>query len=95
MDLPRNLFGNLHLGDHPAGGHGRHPRPGYLFIVKPVLKTTDDAIIDQSTRSIQKPSALRGLDNIGKTIEGVNRQVQRQIRHPSKRPSESGTPASA
>jgi hypothetical protein len=39
----------------------------YLFIVKPVLKETHDAI--HST----------GFDQIGKSIEGVSKQIKREV----------------
>jgi hypothetical protein len=69
VDLLRNLFGNLTSGIIRLAVTGGILVLCYLFIVKPVLKTTDDAI------------HATGLDQIGKTIDTVNRQVQRQIRH--------------
>ncbi len=80
MDLLRNLFGNLSSGIIRLAVTGGILLLVYLFIVKPVLKTTDDAI-KTSNETIQKSFGASGLNDIGKTIQSVNRQVQRQIRH--------------
>jgi hypothetical protein len=69
MDILRNLFGNVTSGIIRLAVTAGVLLLVYLFIVKPVLTTTNDAI---------KSS---GINNIGKTINSVNRQVQRQIRH--------------
>lgn len=68
MDILRNLFGNVTSGIIRLAVTAGILFCCYLFIVKPVLKTTDEAI---------KHS---GLDQVGKTLDSVNRQVQRQIR---------------
>jgi maltooligosyltrehalose synthase len=68
VDLLRNLFGNLTSGIIRLAVTGGILFLCYLFIVKPVLKTTNDAI--HST----------GLDQISKTFNTVDSQVQRQIR---------------
>jgi uncharacterized Fe-S cluster-containing protein len=69
MDILRNLFGSVTSGIVRLAVTAGVLLLVYLFIVKPVLKTTNDAI--KST----------GINDIGKTINSVNRQVQRQIRH--------------
>jgi hypothetical protein len=69
LDILRNLFGNLTSGVIRLAVTGGILFLCYLFIVRPVLKTTDEAI----QRS--------GLDQVDSTIESVNRGVQRQIRH--------------
>jgi hypothetical protein len=69
VDILRNLFGNLTSGIIRLAVAGGILFLAYLFIVKPVLKETDEAI--HST----------GLDQIGKTLNTVNVQVQRKIRH--------------
>jgi hypothetical protein len=79
MDLLRNLFGSLTSGVIRLAVTVGILVAVYLLIVKPVLKTTDDAI-KSSNQTIQKSFEASGLDGIGKTIEGVNRQVQRQIK---------------
>jgi hypothetical protein len=68
MDILRNLFGNVTSGIIRLAVTAGVLFLCYLFIVKPVLKTTSDAI--HST----------GLDQIGKTLNTVNVQVQREIR---------------
>jgi hypothetical protein len=67
VDLLRNLFGNLTSGIIRLAVAAGVLFLCYLFIVKPVLKTTDDAI--HST----------GLDQIGKSIEGVSKEVRREV----------------
>ena len=79
MDILRNLFGNVTSGIIRLLVTVGILAAVYLFIVKPVLKTTDNAI-KTSNQTIQKSFGAGGLNDIGKTIESVNRQVQRQIR---------------
>ncbi len=78
MDILRNLFGSVTNGIVRLAVAAGILFCAYLFIVKPVLKTTSDAI--HST----------GLDQIGKTLNTVNRQVQREIRHSFKATKERG-----
>jgi hypothetical protein len=68
MDILRNLFGNVTSGIIRLAVTGGILFLAYLFIVKPVLDTTKEAF--HST----------GLDQIGKTLDTVNVQVQREIR---------------
>jgi hypothetical protein len=68
MDILRNLFGNLTSGIIRLAVTAGILFCAYLFIVKPVLNTTEKAF--HST----------GLDQIGKTLNTVNVQVQREIR---------------
>ncbi|HEY0392187.1 MAG TPA: hypothetical protein VGC63_10780 [Solirubrobacterales bacterium] len=67
MDLLRNLFGNLTSGIIRLAVFAGVLFLCYLFIVKPVLQTTNDAI--KST----------GFDQIGKSIEGVSKEIKRQV----------------
>lgn len=67
MDLLRNLFGNLTSGAIRLAVTAGVLALVYLFIVKPVLKTTNDAIHET------------GFDRIGKSIEGVSREIKRQV----------------
>ena len=67
MDLLRNLFGNLTSGIIRLAVTAGVLFLAYLFIVKPVLKTTTDAIHES------------GFDQIGKSIEDVSRQVKREV----------------
>ena len=68
MDILRNLFGNVTNGIIRLAVAAGILFCAYLFIVKPVLNTTEDAFHSS------------GLDQIGKTLNTVNVQVQRQIR---------------
>jgi hypothetical protein len=68
MDVLRNLFGNVTSGLIRLAVAAGILFCAYLFIVKPVLHTTEDAFHSS------------GLDQIGKTLNTVNVQVQRQIR---------------
>ena len=68
MDILRNLFGNLTNGIIRLAVAAGILFCAYLFIVKPVLSTTEEAFHSS------------GLDQIGKTLNTVNVQVQREIR---------------
>ncbi len=67
MDLLRNLFGNLTSGIIRLAVTAGMLCCSICFIVKPVLKTTTDAI--HST----------GLDQIGKSLEGVSTEIKREV----------------
>ncbi len=69
MDILRNLFGNVTNGIIRLAVAAGILFCAYLFIVKPVLNTTEEAFHSS------------GLDQIGKTLNTVDVQVQRQIRH--------------
>jgi hypothetical protein len=68
MDILRNLFGNVTNGIIRLAVAAGILFCAYLFIVKPVLHTSEEAFHSS------------GLDQIGKTLNTVNVQVQRQIR---------------
>ena len=68
MDILRNLFGNVTSGIIRLAVAAGILFCAYLFIVKPVLHTSEEAFHSS------------GLDQIGKTLNTVNVQVQRQIR---------------
>ena len=67
MDLLRNLFGSLTSGIIRLAVFAGMLLLLYLLIIKPVLKTTTDAI--HST----------GLDQIGKSMEGVSKEIKREV----------------
>lgn len=67
MDLLRNLFGNLTSGIIRLAVTAGIFFLAYLFIVKPVLSTTEEAF--HST----------GLDQVGKSIEGMSTQIKREV----------------
>jgi hypothetical protein len=72
VDILRNLFGHLTSGIIRLAVAAGVLILTYLFIVKPVLNTANETF-DKAFKST-------GLDEIGKTIEGVNKQVQREVR---------------
>jgi hypothetical protein len=69
MDLLRNLFGNVTSGIIRLAVTAGVLFLCYLFIVKPVLKTTDEAI---------KSS---GINEISKSLQDVGPQLERKIKH--------------
>ncbi|MEX2106788.1 MAG: hypothetical protein WD810_07805 [Solirubrobacterales bacterium] len=79
MDILRNLFGSLTSGIIRLLVTVGILAAAYFFIVKPVLKTTSDAI-KTTNSSFEKSFGGNGLDDISGTIEEVNKQVQREIR---------------
>jgi sensor domain CHASE-containing protein len=78
MEIWRNIFGTLSSGIVRLLVTVGVLAAAYFFIVKPVLHTTDEAI---------KSS---GINDIGKTIRSVNREVQQQIRHSFKVTKQNG-----
>jgi hypothetical protein len=72
MDFLRNLFGNLTSGIIRLAVAAGILLLCYLFIVRPVLDTANDTI-DRAFKS-------SGFDEIGKTIEGFNKGLQKEIR---------------
>ena len=68
MDLLRNLFGNLTSGIIRLAVTAGILFLAYLFIVRPVLDTTEEAFHSS------------GLDQIGKSLDGVSKEIKRQVR---------------
>lgn len=79
MDILRNLFGTLTSGIVRLIVGVGILAAAYFFIVKPVLKTTSDAI-KTTNHSFEKSFGENGLNDIGKTFEDVNKRVQIEIR---------------
>ena len=67
MDLLRNLFGNVTSGIVRLAVFAGMLLLLYLLIVKPVLNKADDAF--HST----------GLDQVGKSLEGVSTEIKREV----------------
>ena len=82
MDVLRNLFGNLTAGIiRLLVTVGIIAAVGF-FLVKPALETTRD-ISRETNQSIQngfKHSGMGNFKDVNKTINDVNRQVQREIK---------------
>jgi len=79
MDILRNLFGSLTSGVIRLLVSVGILAAAYFFIVKPVLKTTSDAI-KTTNQSFEKSFGDNGLGDLQKTFEDVNRQVEREIK---------------
>jgi hypothetical protein len=87
MDILRNLFGSLTSGVIRLLVSVGVLAAAYFFIVKPVLKTTSDAI-RTTNHSFEKSFGENGLGDLRKTFDDVNRQVQIEIQrsfHTAKR----------
>jgi hypothetical protein len=93
MDILRNLFGSLTSGIIRLAVAVGILAAAYFFIVKPVLKTTDNAI-NSANQSFERSFGGNGagLDDISKTIDDVNRQVQIQITRSFHVAKKSGNP---
>jgi len=80
MEILRNLFGNFVGGLISLLVGVGILAAAYFFVVKPVLHTADHAI-DSANKTFEKSFGPgTNLNDIGKTIESVDHQVQRQIR---------------
>jgi len=93
MDILRNLFGSLTSGVIRLLVAVGILAAAYFFIVKPVLKTTDNAI-DSANQSFEKSFGVHGVDVtvISGTIEDVNKQMQREIRRSFHTAKKEGNP---
>jgi type III secretory pathway component EscR len=93
MDILRNLFGSLTSGVIRLLVAVGILAAAYFFIVKPVLKTTDNAI-DSANQSFEKSFGVHGVDitDISGTIEDVNKQMQREIRRSFHTAKQEGNP---
>src|ERR1044071_7153525 len=93
MDILRNLFGSLTSGIIRLLVTVGILAAAYFFIVKPVLKTTDNAI-ENANKSFEKSFGTHGTDltDISGTIEDVNRRIQREIRHSFHTAKKEGNP---
>jgi hypothetical protein len=80
MDVLRNLFGNVSAGIIRLLVTVGILAAVYFFIVKPTLDTTKD-ISHEANISVQKGFESADLGEINKTIEDVNRQVLREVKH--------------
>jgi hypothetical protein len=79
MDILRNLFGSLTSGIIRLLVTVGILAAAYFFLVKPVLNTTDHAI-DSANKTFEKSFGGSGLDGVGRDIDDVSHQIQRQVR---------------
>jgi Tfp pilus assembly protein PilO len=80
MDVLRNLFGNLSAGIIRLLVTVGILAAVYFFVVKPTLETTKE-ISHEVNVNVEKGFQQSDLSEINKTIDDVNRQVQREIKH--------------
>jgi hypothetical protein len=78
MDILRNLFGSLTSGIIRLAVTVGILAAAYFFIVKPVLKSVDDTT-SKFSQSFERSFEKGGVDDIGKTLEDVNHQVQIEV----------------
>jgi predicted PurR-regulated permease PerM len=79
MDLLRNLFGNVTAGIIRLLVTVGILAAVYFFVVKPALDTTEN-ISREVNSNVQKGFEQADMGDINKTINDVNRQVQREIK---------------
>jgi hypothetical protein len=91
MDILRNLFGSLTSGIIRLLVTVGILAAAYFFIVKPVLQTTSEAI-KTTNESFTKSFGENGLDDLHKTFEDVDKQVERQIRRSFHTAKKDGNP---
>jgi hypothetical protein len=73
MDILRNLFGNVTSGVIRLLVAVGILAASYLFILKPILDTSND-FLDKTLES-------SNFDQIGNSIDGVGREIRRQVTH--------------
>jgi len=79
MEVLRNLFGNVTAGIIRLLVTVGILAAVYFFVVKPTLDTTEK-ISGEVNDNIQKGFEQTDLTDINKTMQDVNRQVQREIK---------------
>lgn len=93
MDMLRNLFGNVTAGIiRLLVTVGIIAAVGF-FLVKPALETTEkvsEGFNNNIQKSLEQGGTKVDMTNINKTIEDVNRQVQREIRRSLRSPKQQG-----
>lgn len=93
MEILRNLLGSLASGIVRLLVSVGVLAAAYFFIVKPALHTTENGI-NSANRTFEKSFGTEvNLNDIGKTIEDVNRRVQREIRRSFHTAARHGSPA--
>jgi Tfp pilus assembly protein PilO len=79
MDVLRNLFGNVTAGIIRLLVAVGILAAVYFFVVRPALDTTEK-ISHEVNVNVQKGFEQNNLGDVSKTIENVNRRVQREIK---------------
>lgn len=79
MDILRNLFGSLTSGIIRLAVTVGILAAAYFFIVKPVLKSVDDTT-SRFSQSFEHSFEKAGVDDIGDTLDDVNKQIQIEVK---------------
>lgn len=79
MEVLRNLFGTATAGIIRLLVTVGILAAVYFFIVKPALSTTEK-ISHETNVNIQQGLKEANIGDVGKTIEDVNRRIQREIK---------------
>jgi Mg2+ and Co2+ transporter CorA len=79
MDVLRNLFGNLTAGIIRLLVTVGILAAVYFFLVRPALDTTEK-ISHEVNVNVQKGFEQADLGDVDRTIDDVNRQVQREVK---------------
>jgi Tfp pilus assembly protein PilO len=79
MDVLRNLFGNLSAGIIRLLVTVGILAAAYFFVVRPALDTTEK-ISHEVNVNVRKGFQQTDFGEINKTIDNVNRRVQREVR---------------
>ncbi|HSS32010.1 MAG TPA: hypothetical protein VLL27_01865 [Solirubrobacterales bacterium] len=93
MDILRNLFGNLTSGIIRLVVAVGIIAAAYFFLLKPILKSTRDTF-KEANKSFESTFHTKGVDvtDVSKTIEEVNKQVQREIKRSLHAAEKNGNP---
>ena len=91
MDILRNLFGNLAAGIIRLLVAVGILAAAYIFIVKPVLKSTDNAI-NKTDSAFEKSFGGTDLGDLSKALEDVSHQVQVQVQRSFHTARRNGSP---
>jgi hypothetical protein len=91
MEVLRNLFGNATAGIIRLLVTVGILAAVYFFIVKPTLSTTEK-ISHEVNVNVQKGFDQTNLGDVSKTIEDVNRRVQREIKKSFRHSQQHGHP---
>ena len=89
MDVLRNLFGNLSAGIIRLLVTVGILAAVYFFIVKPTLDTTEK-ISNEVNVNVQKGFEATDFSEINKSIDDVNRQVQREVKRSLRQSQQQG-----
>jgi predicted PurR-regulated permease PerM len=91
MDILRNLVGNLTAGIIRLLVTVGILAAAYFFIVKPVLKSADNAV-NKTNGAFEKSFGANGLNDLSKALDSVSHQVQVQVQRSFHTARRNGSP---